>query len=113
MLKFYKDPIRIERSQSIIEKIKDYQEVEFHRSIAKRQRNVYNEQRNDVELLKNNVLVEFDFKEKIKTPIGPKEVNQILRFLEFFSESINFVAKVCVIQNVPANAKPAFHYFYI
>lgn len=79
ILQFYQSPIRIAASQDIITKIKDFQEVEFHRSVAKRQRIVYNEQRNDVKLLKKNVLIEFDFKEKIKTPIGPKEVSRLFR----------------------------------
>ena len=54
--------------------IKDYQEVEFHRSVARRQRNIYNEQRKDAKLLREKILIEFDFKMKIKVPIGPKEV---------------------------------------
>ena len=74
ILEFYEDPIRKEMSKDIIEKIKDFQEVEFHRSVAKRQREAYNEQRNNSQLLKNNLLIEFDFMEKIKTPIGPREV---------------------------------------
>jgi hypothetical protein len=74
ILQFYEHPDRKEGSQEIISKIKDFQEVEFHRSVATRQRNKYNEQRTDVELLKKNVLIEFDFMEKIKVPIGPREV---------------------------------------
>ena len=78
ILQFYENPIRKERSQEIIENIKDFQEVEFHRSVAKRQRAAYNEQRNDVQLLKNKLLIEFDFMEKIKTPMGPREVKKLL-----------------------------------
>ncbi len=74
ILKYFENPVRIEQSKEKITMIKDYQEVEFHRSVARRQRNIYNEQRKDAKLLSEKILIEFDFKMKIKVPIGPKEV---------------------------------------
>ena len=74
LLDFFENPIRIQQSQEKITMIKDYQEVEFHRSVARRQRSFYNEQRKDGTLLSGKILIEFDFKMKIKVPIGPKEV---------------------------------------
>ena len=77
LLKYFEDPIRNEQSKEIITMIKDYMEVEFHRSVARRQRNIYNEQTNDAILLSKKILIEFDFKMKIKVPIGPKEVENV------------------------------------
>ncbi len=77
LLKYFEDPIRNEQSKEIITLIKDYMEVEFHRSVARRQRNIYNEQTNDAILLSKKILIEFDFKMKIKVPIGPKEVENV------------------------------------
>ena len=74
LLDYFENPIRIQQSQEKITMIKDYQEVEFHRSVARRQRSIYNEQRKDGKLLSDKILIEFDFKMKIKVPIGPKEV---------------------------------------
>ena len=74
LLDYLENPVRIQQSEEIITMIKDYQEVEFHRSVARRQRSIYNEQRKDSKLLSGKILIEFDFKMKIKVPIGPKEV---------------------------------------
>ena len=74
LLDFFENPLRIQQSEEKITMIKDYQEVEFHRSVARRQRSIYNEQRKDGTLLSGKILIEFDFKMKIKVPIGPKEV---------------------------------------
>ncbi len=74
LLDFFENPLRIQQSEEKITMIKDYQEVEFHRSVARRQRSIYNEQRKDGKLLSGKILIEFDFKMKIKVPIGPKEV---------------------------------------
>ena len=51
---------------SILEKIGFYREIEFHRNIADRQRNSYNSNRKDSLLLNNALLIEVDFKGKIK-----------------------------------------------
>jgi len=74
ILDFYQSAERLEDSNEIISKIKDFQEIEYHQSISKRQRNVYNNQRKDSNLLNENILIEFDFKEKIIVGIGPREV---------------------------------------
>jgi hypothetical protein len=74
LLDYFENPIRNQQSKEKITMIKDYQELEFHRSVARRQRSIYNEQRKDGKLLSDKILIEFDFKMKIKVPIGPKEV---------------------------------------
>ena len=74
ILDYYESPIRLKESEEMIVKIKEYQEVEFHHSIAKRQRNVYNQQRKDVQFLSENILIDFDFQQKLIVGIGPREV---------------------------------------
>ena len=69
----------LERSSSMdrtstIAKVKDYQEVEYHRNVSVKQRESYNRDCRDKELLSHKILIEFDFKEKIIVGIGPREV---------------------------------------
>ena len=44
--------------QTIIKKLNDLKEIEFHRSIADRQRKAYNSMIKDVTLLENNIIIE-------------------------------------------------------
>lgn len=75
ILEYFQSPVRIEQSKEIISKIKDLQEIEFHRSVAKRQRDYYNEKLLDKELLKKWVLIDFDFMEKLIVGVGPREIS--------------------------------------
>ena len=59
----------------IIQKINDLKSVEFHKSIATRQRKVYNKQRKDPNLLKNKILIDVDYKSKITLGEGPRQLN--------------------------------------
>ena len=70
--------------KDIILKINDLKSIEFHKSIAKRQREVYNKLRDntkmrDKKLLKGKILIELDYKSKIRLGIGPRQLNK-----EFF-----------------------------
>lgn len=58
-----------------IDKINDLKEVEYHKKIALQQRNEYNSMRKDVNLLKKNILIELDFKQKIVIGTSPRQVN--------------------------------------
>ena len=62
----------------IITKIKDCQEIEYHQNIAKRQRSAYNNQRSDLVLLANSILIELDFKEKVVIGLDPRQVSSII-----------------------------------
>jgi hypothetical protein len=51
-------------------------EIEFHRKIAEKQREMYNKMRFDADLLKNELLIEIDFKQKsIVIGQGPRQLN--------------------------------------
>ena len=58
----------------MIEKIKDFQEVEYHKSVAEMQRISYNKDCEDFELLSSSILIVFDFKEKNSNEIMKKKV---------------------------------------
>jgi len=81
ILEFYQSKGKQNETNEIISKIKDFQEIEYHQSIAKRQRNVFNSQRKDAKLLNENILIEFDFKEKLIVGIGPNEVCILFGYL--------------------------------
>ena len=51
---------------SLKKKIEDYQQIEFHKEIADKQRTMYNKLCNSKEFLKDNLLIDMDFKERIK-----------------------------------------------
>ena len=62
--------------KSTIDKIKDLESFEFHKSIAKRQRICYNKFRKDPSLLKDKLLIELDYKSKTRLGVGPRQENQ-------------------------------------
>ena len=47
--------------------------------MAKRQREIYNKMRDEPTLLKGKILIELDYKSKIRLGIGPRQINK-----EFF-----------------------------
>lgn len=47
----------------------------FHKNIAKAQREAYKRDRTNVELLKNKIMIEVDFKQKIIIGFGPRQIN--------------------------------------
>ena len=53
--------------KTISNKLNDIKEIEFHRSIANRQKNAYNKMIKDIDLLNNNIIIEvkFNFEERI------------------------------------------------
>ena len=57
-------------------KINDLRSIEFHKSIASRQRKSYNFLRDDPNLLQGKIMIELDYKSKIRLGIGPRQPNQ-------------------------------------
>ena len=55
----------------LIHKIEHKHQLDFHREIAIRQRNAYNYFRQSKEFLKNNIFLEFDYKQKLNIGLGP------------------------------------------
>jgi hypothetical protein len=69
MLKFYEslEIINIQKEifESIIMKIKDYAEYQFHRCVSNGQRKQFKIQILDINLLAKSILIAMDFKQKI------------------------------------------------
>ena len=65
-------------SSDVVDKIKLYQEVEFHFEIAQRQRNVYQKNINDADLLKTSLVIEADFKASVV--LGNNIILELLTF---------------------------------
>ncbi len=64
-IRLIKNDIRTELFNNIKKKLQDYQEVQFHRCISIGQRKIFNNQRNDIVLLEDSLLITVDFKQKI------------------------------------------------
>ena len=71
--------IGTEEEKKWLEEVKSevayYDSILFHKNIAKAQREAYNRDRTDIELLRNKILIEVDFKQKIVIGIGPRQIN--------------------------------------
>jgi hypothetical protein len=61
--------------ESIIDQLSNLKAIFHHREIAFIQRNEYNKQRKDVSLLRNSILIEADFKQKILIGMSPDQLN--------------------------------------
>ena len=55
--------------------ISEIEEIQFNRKVANNQRKAYNRMRTDTNLLKNSVLIDIDFKQKIIIGDGPEMVS--------------------------------------
>ena len=53
----------------------DYKLIEVHQQIAFRQREKYNKDRKDFNLMKTTIVIEMDFKQKITIGSGPRMKN--------------------------------------
>lgn len=61
---------------SIVDRLENILIVYEHRKIAENQREAYNMQRKNKELLKTNILIEVDFKQKIAIVLSPMQINK-------------------------------------
>jgi metal-dependent HD superfamily phosphatase/phosphodiesterase len=62
--------------------LEDYGAILFHKNVAKCQRLAYNDHHQNVASLRNKIMIEVDFKEKIKIGLSPREVSK-----EFYSQT--------------------------
>lgn len=68
-----------EINKNLHQKILNLREIIYHKQNSIKQRDVYNEMRKNKDLLKGNLLIDFDFKQKIVIGKGPR-----LRNSEYF-----------------------------
>ena len=60
-------------------KLKNYEAVEYHKEIARQQRQAYNFQRESVMELKDKLMIVLDYKQKIAVGMGARQVNSEFR----------------------------------
>ena len=79
--------IEIDSIKETIKNLKDYQVVNFHKNVAKIQRNAYNFHKSNPENLKDKIMIEVGFKQKIVIGMSPRQVS---------SEYYNQVQRTCL-----------------
>ena len=63
--------------KKIIDNLNDYEAINFHKNISECQRLAYNRDRKNLELLRNGILIEIDFKQKVTIGLSPRQVRQV------------------------------------
>ncbi|CAF0925295.1 unnamed protein product, partial [Brachionus calyciflorus] len=65
----------LEKIDSLISDLNDYGTKIFHKNVAMVQRETYNKHRSNVDFLREKILIEVDFKQKITLGLSPRQVN--------------------------------------
>ena len=73
--------------KKIVETLEDHEALLFHKNVAKCQRTAYNAHHKNPSELRNKILIEVDFKQKIVIGLSPRQVS---------SEYYNQVTRSCV-----------------
>ena len=66
---------RISQLDSIKLDLESFEAIIFHRNIARCQKEAYKRDRTQVDRLKNKIMIEVDFKQKILIGYGPRQLN--------------------------------------
>lgn len=72
---------KLEKIKELIVNLKDLDTINFHKNIAEAQRIAYNKHTSNVNELKNKILIEVDFKQRIVVGMSPRQVNS-----EYYSQ---------------------------
>ena len=75
MLDFFKKNSEKKEQRDTISKINELIAIQFHRKIAQVQREAYNKMRKDKLLLKDALLIDIDFKQKIVIGSSPRQIS--------------------------------------
>ncbi|RNA26241.1 hypothetical protein BpHYR1_013587 [Brachionus plicatilis] len=78
---------RLELVKDLLSNLKDYEIVSFHKNIAKAQRIAYNKHHTSFDELKDKIMIEVDFKQKIVIGMSPRQVNS-----EYYSQ----ISRTCL-----------------
>jgi hypothetical protein len=90
----------ISKCSTIINSLEHKISLDFHRDIYKRQRSTYNKFRKDKNFLKNNLLIDFDYKEKLSVGHGPlSESFYKQRSISYLSFGVYFVQTIIDKEN--------------
>ena len=75
MLEYFNNLEKTSKTVITIDYIKELFAIQFHRKIAKIQREAYNNMRNDLIQMNDTILIEIDFKQKIVIGSSPRQVS--------------------------------------
>ena len=78
---YFRNLDKSEERDTILDKINELMAIQFHRRIAKIQRDSYNKMKKDLILSKETILIDLDFKQKIVIGASPRQVN-----IEYFNQ---------------------------
>jgi hypothetical protein len=60
----------------ITELVYNYKILDFHRKLANTQREAYNDMKKNKDILRDSILIDFDFKQKIVIGLSPRQTNE-------------------------------------
>jgi CRISPR/Cas system CMR subunit Cmr6 (Cas7 group RAMP superfamily) len=72
-----------DKYKCLVQDIKDYQQALFHENVARAQRIAYKNDHESIQQLKETLLIELDFKQKIVIGMSPRQVNK-----EYYQQQI-------------------------
>jgi nucleotidyltransferase/DNA polymerase involved in DNA repair len=72
-----------DKYKCLVQDIKDYQQILFHENVARAQRIAYKNDHESIQQLKETLLIELDFKQKIVIGMSPRQVNK-----EYYQQQI-------------------------
>ena len=65
-----------EKNKFSVELINDYEQIVFHQNVNKVQRACYNNHHKLISILNNKLLIEIDYKQRIRIGMSPRQVGQ-------------------------------------
>lgn len=85
------------KCKKIVTDLNDYEAILFHKNVAQCQRIAYNDHHTNVNTLKNKVLIEIDFKQKIKIGLSPRQFSK-----EFYQQILlSCLGKIKKYKEIP------------
>jgi hypothetical protein len=70
--------------QELMAQIRQYSTLMFHKNTAKAQRAAYNANRQNIENLRNKIMIDVDFKMKVVVGFSPRQINS-----EYYNQKLN------------------------
>jgi hypothetical protein len=84
-----------EKHKLSVELINDYEQIVFHQNVNKVQRACYKNHHKSISILNNKLLIEIDYKQRIRLGMSPRQVGQ-----EYYNQE----TRSCLGWSIPFNA---------
>ena len=89
-----------DKYKCLVQDIKDYQQILFHENVARAQRIAYKNDHESIRQLKETLLIELDFKQKIVIGMSPRQVNK-----EYYQQQIRSCLGLLFLEELIFNKK--------